>query len=84
MVSNVPNTPKTTAEQVLNELENDQTILLSNEQLQRFVLLQQLQVVTLQRKRLENLNNIDNGKNISFDYIGFEDQIDLATEPTQT
>lgn len=69
-------------EQILNEFETDQTKLMNNEQLQRFVLLQQLHFLTVQRNRLSH-NNIDNGKNISFELIGFEDEIE-GVLPTNT
>lgn len=72
----IPATSKANAQQILNELETDQTKLMNNEQLQRYVLLQQLQVVMLQRKRLENLNSIESGKNVTFDFIGFEEEMD--------
>ncbi len=63
------------AEAILSQFETDQTKLMNNEQLERFVLLQKLHVITLQRKRLEHLNNIDNAKNVAIDYIGFDDGI---------
>lgn len=74
----IPATSKMSAEQILNELETDQTKMMNNEQLQRFVLLQQVQVVTLQRKRLEHLNSIENGKSVTIDWVGFEDEIDVV------
>lgn len=76
VVNVTPATSKRNAEQILNEFETDQTKLMSLEQLQRFLVLQQLQVVALQRKRLEQLNGIDNEKTVTFDFIGFEDETD--------
>lgn len=64
------------AEQILREMETDQTKLLSNDQLRRYVLLKQVQVLTLQQKRLEQLNqlNIEPGKSVTIDYVGFDDE----------
>lgn len=77
----IPATSKMNAEQILNELETDQTKLMNYEQLQRYVLLQQIQIVTLQRKRLEHLNSSENGKNVTIDFIGFDDEMD-GVNPT--
>lgn len=59
----------------MDQFETDQTKLMNNDQLQRFALLQKVHVLTLQRKRLEFLNNIDNAKNVPINYIGFDDGI---------
>lgn len=70
-----PTIEKLTAEQVLNNMETDETKVLSNEQLKRYVLLQKCRVLTLQQKRLEKLISVQNEKNVTFDFIGFEDEI---------
>lgn len=69
----IPPNAKTNAENILNQHETVETQLMSNEQLQRFVLLQKVHVLTLQRERLERLNSIDNAKNVAIDFIGFDD-----------
>lgn len=69
----VPPNVEKTAEFFLKQYETDETKLMSNDQLQRFVLLQKVHVLTLERKRLEHLNNIDNAKKVAIDYIGFDD-----------
>lgn len=74
---------KLTAEQILNNLETDETKVLSNDQLKRYVLLQQVRVLTLQQKRLEHLNNIHDGKDITIDFIGFEEEIE-SVNPSVT
>lgn len=60
------------ADDIVNLYETPQTKLLTNEQLQRIVLLQQLNVLDLQRKKLEcdaKATTIVN--NIDFELIGF-------------
>lgn len=54
--------------------ETSETKLLSNEQLQRLVLLKQLKVLTLQQQRLERLEKLVevDGKEIDFEYIGWD------------
>lgn len=76
-----PKNKNLTAEQVLNNLESEETKLLSNEQLNRYLMLQQVRVLTLQQKRLEHLNNVDSGKNVTFDFIGFDDDV-CGTNPS--
>lgn len=80
-IDSISPTPKMDVQQILDDLETDKTKLMNNEQLQRFVLLQQLKVVTLQQKRLEYVNNIENAKNVEFDLIGFEVEMD-GVNPT--
>lgn len=61
------------AEHILSQYETAETKSMTFEQLQRFVLLQKVHVLTLQKKRLEYLNSVENGKNIAVDYIGFDE-----------
>lgn len=58
---------KTTAEKLLEDFETDQT-----KQLQRFVLLKQVKVLTLQQERLE-LMRTEVVKDVAFDYVGFKE-----------
>lgn len=68
-----PPNAETNAENILNQYETVETKLMSNDQLQRFVLLQKVHVLTLQRERLERLNSIDDAKNVAINFIGFGD-----------
>lgn len=68
-------TSESGARQLLDEHETLQTKLLTNEQLQRLVLLKQVKVLTLQQQRLERLEGsvrIENEKDIAYEFIGWE------------
>lgn len=54
--------------------------MLNNEQLKRYVLLQQSRVLALQQKRLENVNNVENVKDVTFDYIGFDEEVVVGAD----
>lgn len=54
------------AEQFVGQFETDQTVLLSNDQLKRIVLLQQVKALDLLNKKLENEINT-NSNTILFD-----------------
>lgn len=60
-------------ENILNQYETEETKFMSNDQLQRFVLLQKIHVLTLQRERLQHLKSIQDAKNVDIDFIGFDD-----------
>lgn len=63
----------TTAEDILNRHETAETKLLSNEQLKRYVLLQQINVLRLKRIKLEReLRSGPVELSTSFDFIDWE------------
>lgn len=68
--------------QILNKYESDETKPLTNEQLQRLVLLKQVKVLSLQQKRLERLDSQDETlKDVVFDFVGFDGALVLKGHP---
>lgn len=62
---------KLTSENIVEQYETPETKLLTDQQLQRVILLQQAKVLELQRKRLETDLQPDKSNEIQFELIGF-------------
>lgn len=69
---------KSTNKDVLNQYETPETKSLSNEQLQRFVLLQQVKVLGLKRMKLEHdlqirgVTEAEGADKVEFEYINWD------------
>lgn len=61
---------KSDGEQTLSKYETDETKLLSNDQLQRFVLLKQVKILSLHEQRLNGQVVAD--KDVVIDYVGWD------------